>query len=146
MPKVNLEPEEFGDFVAIFLLDSLVNPEVLINNDNYRDFAGKLKAKGMKSALVKYYFEVPSEMRVKYKRLKDVLITGEDQGVINIMKKGKEIKKKREKEARRGEGVVKKVKRVVRKVTKKLTGKDIGESELTALVEQIIIELEEDNG
>lgn len=146
MSKVNLEPEEFGDFVAIFLLDSIVNPEVLVGNDEYQEFIDKMKGRGMKSTLVKYYFAVPSSMRVKYKRIKPVLLDADDQGVINIRKKGKEIAKKGEKDAKKKEGVFAKVKRGVKKIIKKLTGEDIDEKELNMLIEQIMIELEEDNG
>jgi hypothetical protein len=149
MPKVNLSPDEFGDFVAIFLLDSLVNPEVLINNDEYREFAGKLKAKGMKSALVKYYFNVPSDMRVKYKRIKDVLITGEDNGVINIQKRGEGVKLAPGlKPKKKKEGLLKKIRRGVEKAVKKVTGEEIEQTQLQMLVEGILseLDLEEDNG
>ena len=72
--KVDLTPEEWGDFVAIFLLDSMVHEDILYDNEEFRKLVDNLAGKGAKSVLLKYYLDLPSNQRVDYRRVRDSLI------------------------------------------------------------------------
>ena len=90
MPKINVTAKEFADFSLIFLLNKILNPEDFVSGyEDFDDFADMLSNKGLKSLLLKYYLGLNSNMRVKYKRIKDVFEGNVDNNyVINISNKG----------------------------------------------------------
>ena len=119
MAKVKLTPEEWGDFVMVFLLDSIVHDGILDENPEFRDMIEEFKKKGVKSKLLKYYLSLPADIRMRYKRMKPVMLqeTGEEQGDIAIRKKATTVLKKAVKKVEKG-----KKKSLLRKAVKAVTG------------------------
>jgi hypothetical protein len=115
MAKVNLTPEEYGDFVAIFLLDAIVHDDILAHNKEFRELMDNLKGKGAKPVLIQYFLSLPSELRTKYKRMKPTMLRdkGEDQSDIIIRRSKAKEKKEAEKEKKPG---------LIRKAVKAVTG------------------------
>jgi len=72
--KVDLTPEEWGDFVAIFLLDAMVHDDILYDNEAFRGLIDNLQGKGAKSVLLRYYLSLPPALRTAYRRVKRSLI------------------------------------------------------------------------
>ena len=102
MAKVNLTPEEYGDFVAIFLLDAIVHDDILAHNTEFRELMDNLKGKGAKPVLIRYFLSLPSNLRTDYKRMKTTMLRdkGQDQSDIIIRRdqsKEKEIEAEKEK-------------------------------------------------
>ena len=119
MAKVKITPGEWGDFVMIFLLDAIVHPKILDENPEFRDMIDEFKTKGLKGDLLKYYLSLPSELRVKYKRLKPTMLAdkGEDQSDIAIRRPATTTLKKAVKKVEKG-----KKKSLLRKAVKAVTG------------------------
>lgn len=119
MAKVKLTPEEWGDFVMVFLLDAIVHPDILDTNPEFRDMVDEFKTKGIKSNLLKYYLSLPGDLRIKYKRLKPTMLQekGEDQADILIRKPATTTLKKAMKKAEKA-----KKKGLLRKAVKAVTG------------------------
>lgn len=114
MAKANITPEEYGDFVAIFLLDAITHDDVLADNVEFREFIDNLKGKGAKSVLIQYYLSLPSQLRTTYKRIRPVMLRekGEDQTDILIRRRKSRVRKK-EKEEKPG---------LIRRAVKAVTG------------------------
>ncbi len=119
MAKVKLTPEEWGDFVLVFLLDAIVHDKILDENTEFREMIDDLKGKGVKSKLLKYYLSLPGELRIKYKRLKPTMIAekGEDQADIAIRRPATTVLKKAKKKVEKD-----KKKSLLRKAVKAVTG------------------------
>jgi len=100
MAKVNLTPEEYGDFTAIFLLDAMTNDNVLADNEEFRELIENLKGKGARPILIRYFLSLPSIQRTDYKRMKTTMLRdkGQDQSDIIIRRdkaKEKEVEKEK---------------------------------------------------
>lgn len=102
--QLNLTPQEFADFVMIFLMDKIVNKnEVVTGNPRFENFIEKAGSV-IKPTLVKQYLDMDSITRVNYKRIKDVLegankthrirIVPSDEEEIKVQKKKDGILKK----------------------------------------------------
>ena len=105
MAKINVTPEEFGDVVISFLLDKILHPDdVIYNNKEFDKLVLRMGDKGMKTIFMKYYYGMDSNLRVKYKRIKDIFEgTKDSMYTINITsKKGKEKKEPKKKESLSG--------------------------------------------
>jgi len=87
MAKVNLKPEEWGDFIVIFLLDAIIHDNILDDNENFRKLINNLEKKGAKPIFLKYYLDLPASLRVDYKRVRNSII-GKDtsSAILNIGK------------------------------------------------------------
>ena len=100
MAKIRVEPNEFADIVISFLLDKMIHPEEVVpNNDDFNEFIEKIRGKGLKTLMMKYFLNMDSKTRVKYKLIKDVFEEGSSEtSVINIspekVEKKKEVSKK----------------------------------------------------
>jgi hypothetical protein len=111
MATLNLPVKEFTDVVMIFLLDQVMNPE-LIQNEDFKSFIERHSSK-LKAPLMKYYLDTDGESRVNYKRIKGVF-DGSDQNIQQIRifpdEKPEEPKKSK--------------KSIVKKIIKKLITKE----------------------
>jgi hypothetical protein len=119
MAKVKITPGEWGDFVLVFLLDAIVHDKILDENPEFREMMDEFKTKGLKSDLLRYYLNLPVDIRRKYKMLKPTMLRekGVDQSDIAIRRPAttvlKKAKKKVEKDKKKG---------LLRKAVKAVTG------------------------
>jgi hypothetical protein len=90
MAKVRLTSDEWGDFVATFLLDAAVHDDVLEGNDEFRELMHQIKSK-LKPQLLKYYLNLDANMRTNYRRVRKGLV-GETEQQTDILVKGKPTK------------------------------------------------------
>jgi len=140
MSKLNVTTDEFANIVVAFLLDKLLHPtEIITANEEFDILSGKMYGKGLRALFMQYYLSLPASTRVKYKRLKKVLIGKVDKVQIHISK-SKEVKKELEKEKKPGI-----IKQIAKAVGKKMIGmdKELDDTDLDLLVEQIVKEMEE---
>lgn len=71
MPRVTLSQEEFADFVILFLLDKMLNEdEVVTKNEAFNEIIDDMERKGLRTKFLAYFFDVDSNQRVDYKRIK----------------------------------------------------------------------------
>lgn len=82
MAKVNLTSKEWGDFIAVFLLDAVIHDDVLDINPEFRDLIDELRGK-LKPQLLKYYLQLSSDMRANYRRVRKDLI-GQTENETNV--------------------------------------------------------------
>ncbi len=76
MPRLNIDSNEFADYVACFLLDKLNDIEgVVPGNEDFNDFSIILKNKGVRAVLLTYYMHMKPQTRVRYRLIKDVFRT-----------------------------------------------------------------------
>jgi len=72
--KINLDHNEFLDFICVMLYDILKNDNYLKGNERFNELLDKMEGRGLAPLLYRYYLETPSEMRKEYKaRFKTVL-------------------------------------------------------------------------
>ena len=72
--KLNLTPKEYSDFIAIYLLDYLIHGDDFVLNDEFAELMANLKGKGAKSVLLRYYLNLPANLRMQYRRVRGSLI------------------------------------------------------------------------
>ena len=140
MSKLNVTTDEFANIVVAFLLDKLLHPtEIIPTNEEFDILSGKMYGKGLRALFMQFYLSLPASTRVKYKRLKKVFSGKVDKVQIHISK-SKEIKKELEKEKKPGI-----IKQIAKAVGKKMIGmdKELDDTDLDLLVEQIVKEMEE---
>ena len=83
--KINVTQDQFCDLVVSFLLDKVMNPEKVIpDNEEFNEFVDDLRRGGLRPKAIAYYMNMDSEMRVKYKLLKPVLLGKKDTGNVYI--------------------------------------------------------------
>jgi len=114
MAKVNLTPEEFGDFIAIFLLDAIVHDDILAHNEEFRELMANLKGKGAKPVLIQYFLSLPSQLRTDYKRMKPTMLRDKGQDASDIIIRRKKSKEKEEEKEKKTS--------LLRKAVKAVTG------------------------
>jgi len=135
MAKINITPDEFGDVVVAFLFDKLLHKEdVSPNNENFNKFIDNLDKRSGKSLLRDAFLSMDPDMRLKYKRIKDVFEgLDETQTVISIKPK-KEVAKK-----------AKKKRSIIKSLIKKLIGAntEVSDNDLDLLIEEMKKEIEE---
>jgi hypothetical protein len=87
MSKINLQPKQFGDVVASFLLDKMLHPEEIVPYDeDFNKLVKDMERKGMKTILLQYYLKTDPNVRLYYKRIKPSFEIGNTMSsVINIM-------------------------------------------------------------
>jgi hypothetical protein len=72
--KINLDHNEFLDFICIMLYDILKNDDYLNNNERFNKLVEDMDKKGLTQLLFRYYLNAPADMRKEYKtRFKSVL-------------------------------------------------------------------------
>jgi hypothetical protein len=108
MAKVNLTPEEYGDFVAIFLLDAMTNEDVLADNEEFRELMDNLKGKGARPILIQYFLSLPSIQRTDYKRIKTTMLRDKGQDQSDIIIRRDRAKEKKEAEKKKKPGLIRK--------------------------------------
>lgn len=70
--KITVNSREFADLVLIFLYDKMINEDTILPDyDRFNEISETLKNKGMRSILMHYYLGLDSQMRLKYKRIKE---------------------------------------------------------------------------
>lgn len=112
MAKINVDADEFPNIVVAFLLYKLLHPDDVCSfNEEFNEYAEKLKLKGMKPLSLNYYLNMDSKYRIMYKRIKDTFDKDEhNKNAIIYIYPSKEAKKREE------EGLLKKA---IRKLMKK---------------------------
>lgn len=94
MAKLDLTPEQFGDYISALMLDKMMNmDEVMTGNEEFTELMKAFKGMGGKSRLMKMYLDMPSEMRMKYKWTRKTL-TGESNSIqtIRLIPEEKKVK------------------------------------------------------
>jgi hypothetical protein len=74
MPRIKVTSSEYGDIVAAFLYDKLINPDAVIPNLNNPEFDGLMEImnrKGMRAVLMHYWLSMDPQMRVKYRLIQN---------------------------------------------------------------------------
>lgn len=72
--KVNLDHNEFVDFICIMLYDLLNDHSYLTKNERFNKFIEYIDKKGIRSYLFKYFLSTSSHIRRSYRqRFKDIL-------------------------------------------------------------------------
>jgi hypothetical protein len=128
--KIRVVPNEFADIVISFLLDKMLHPEEVVpNNDDFNEFIEKIRGRGLKTLMMKYYLNMDSKTRVKYKIIKDVFEEGSSEtSVISISPE--KVEKKKE---------------VSKSLLKKVIKKIIGDEKMTDKEKKMLLEsLEEE--
>jgi len=129
--RLNLTPNEFADIVAVFLFDKFLYPDKVVpNNELFNELIDKLSGKGTKSLLMGYYLNMPTEMRLNYKRIKDVLKGGGSSHEIRIVPEDKVDKKDKKEKG----GLIRKAVKIVKKLLKK---EEVSKEELNLLLETV---------
>jgi len=132
MAKLDLTPEQFGDYIAALMLDKMINmDDVMSNNEEFTELMKDFKGMGGKSKLLKMYLEMPSEMRMKYKWTRKTL-TGDSNAIQTIRIMPEEKKKEDPKK----EGLIRKA---IRKIKKIVIGDSIDLTQEEAKIIQEII-------
>ena len=128
--KINISPEEFGDFVISFLFDKLLHfDEVIPDNNDFNKIMEVMENKGMKARFMRYYLDMDAVNRKKYKRIKKVFDgTTNEMSTINIVPEKSVEKKKKPKEG------------IIKKILKKLLKKE----DLTNDEENLLLEMFEE--
>lgn len=112
MAKLDLTPEQFGDYISALMLDKMINmDDVMSNNEEFTELMKSFKSMGGKSSLMKMYLDMPSDMRMKYKWTRNTL-TGKSNSTQTIRLLPEEKKKKEDPEK---EGLFKKTIRKIKK-------------------------------
>jgi hypothetical protein len=139
MSKVIVDTNEFADLIIVFLYDKLLNPtEVVTENEKFDLLTSKLYGKGLRSMFMKYYLDLPADMRIRYKRLKKVF-TGEAKNALIRINKAKEVEKEEEEEGK----VLKGIKKAITKAAKTLAaGNELDDEELDLIVEKMFKEVD----
>ncbi len=141
MAAINIGKDEYADIVIAFLLDNLMNEEVIPNNERFDAVMDIMKKGGMKSHFLHYYLNTDPMVRGRYKLIKPAF-TNKASGnyTINI-KKDKSIKSSDKKKSDSlTKTVVKKALRLI-KSHKKRYGNLITEDVIDRLVEKAIEEI-----
>jgi len=73
MARLNLDHNEFLDFIAILLFDMLKDDEFMSGNERFNKLREVMVSKGLKNTFFDYYLKSSSESRKEYKRFKKVL-------------------------------------------------------------------------
>jgi len=74
MPRINLNHNEFLDFIMVMLYDIIKNDNYLNKNERFNVLKSEMIQKGMKPLLFQYYLQTDSDIRKEYKqRFKRVL-------------------------------------------------------------------------
>ena len=126
MPKINVTSEEYGDLVIAFLLDKILNPDdVIPGNSEFDKIVLRMGDKGMKHIFLRYFLDMDSNLRVMYRRMKDVFT--DSNKIVNI-----KITPTKESEKEDSEKPS-----LIRKVIKKLLNKEeISQEEKNLIVEE----------
>ena len=89
MATIVINGEEYGDITISFLLDAMVNDNILPENEAFQRIIKDMEQKGMKSRLLKEFLQFKAGQRIKYKRIKPAFEKGSRSGsIINIDNKG----------------------------------------------------------
>ena len=137
MASINIDKDEFADIVISFLLDNLINDEVVPNNEEFESVMNIMRKGGMKSHFLHYYLNTDPMTRGRYKLIKPAF-TNKAKGNYSInIKKDNKIKDKRNHSVIKS--VVKKSLRLI-KSNKRRYGNFITEDTVDKIVEKVIQE------
>ena len=139
MAKVNLTPDEFADFVCMFMLDLMTDKNMTIRkaNPKFAAVVDKLGSMGLRSVLTMYFFGVGAFVRQRYGQVRNIFSKkSSDQLTIYITQDSKYQEKLKDKQQ---------IKQTVKTVLKLLNqGNDINSRQLNMLQEQVIRLMERD--
>ena len=82
MAGINITPDGFPDIVVSFLLDAMMNDNILPGNDEFSLLIDKIKS-STKPSLLNYYMSMDATSRGRYKMIQKSFIDG-GQSVIAI--------------------------------------------------------------
>ena len=142
MAKISVTSNEFADIVISFLLDKIMHSdEIIPDNEIFNDLSEKMRSKGMRSVLLQYYFDMDTNSRVKYKRIKGVFDnSSSNKSVIEIVPEAFEVSEPEEPK----DGIIKKAVKIAKALLLKQGNEKLTDSELERIVEEISIEVNED--
>lgn len=89
MANITVTGEEYGNIVIAFLLDAIINPEVLEGNEEFRSVIEKMESKGMKPILLREFLNMSAAQRIQYKRIKPSFVGKPGRNSI-LIQNGKE--------------------------------------------------------
>lgn len=139
--KLNLSPDEFIDFIILFLLDIMTNKDMLVlkTSSKAQAISSKFKSLGIKSILMLLFFTVDANLRTRYKQVRDVFDKkSSNQHSIYISQDANYLKKINNKKE------VSAVKKAISTTIKTLNaGKDINPRNLQLIQEKVIKILEQ---
>lgn len=89
MATIVITGDEFGDFTISFLLDAMINDEILPDNEAFQRVVKNMERKGMKAVLLQEFLRFKSQQRIQYKRIKPSFEEGnKGSNIINITNTG----------------------------------------------------------
>jgi hypothetical protein len=136
MSQIKLTPDEVPDFVVAFLMDNFKNEELLRENPLWAKYMDNLKAKGVESHTVKYYLNMDSQTRLKYKRIAKIFDGKLDSAKIVIEDNPTEQKKRNKKHGKL-KNIIKKVFKIV-KEERYRTSMPITEQKMDKIIDYVM--------
>jgi hypothetical protein len=73
MAKINLSVSEFENIVITFLLYKMLNTDFIeTTNEDFNDMVEIMEKKGLQPLFLRYYLNMDPQLRVEFKRIKNV--------------------------------------------------------------------------
>ena len=73
MPKITETPEQFFDITVLFLYDMMINIDhSVLKRDDILKMIEMFNKRGLKTKFMKHYLSLDSQLRIEYKRIKEI--------------------------------------------------------------------------
>jgi hypothetical protein len=136
MSQINLTPDEVPDFVVAFLMDNFKNETLREQNPLWKKYMENLEAKGVESHTVKYYLNMDSNTRLKYKRIAKIF-SGEIDSAKIVIQKNEDVTVKRKKKHSKLRAIISKVFKIV-KEERYRTSMPITEQKMDKIIDYVV--------
>ena len=140
--KFNFSPDEFVDFIVMFLLDVMSNKDmqVLKTSNKLKALTTKLISLGFKPVLLLLFFTIDATTRTKYRQFRDVFDRkSSNQHSIFISQDAEYLKKIKDKKD------INKIKKAINTTLKLITsGRTISQRDLELIQEKVLKVLEKE--
>jgi len=146
MPKITETPEQFFDIVLLFLYDMIVNSEnSVIKREDLLDMVEKLKKRGMKPQLMKHRLSLKSNLRIDYKRIKEIFYNPKSPAMIVNINTTSVNENAENKDFYRLKDQVRQVIHLIKKQKYKSPGRIVSELQIDKIINHVLKE-EKNNG
>ena len=144
--RINTSPDEFADFIMLFLLDALTNKnmQIMKTNPRFKALVDKMNNLGIKSPLMMLFFGINGDLRIKYKQMRDTFDkkTSVQHG-INITQDANYLKKIEKSSPSKIKKETDKIKNAIATaLSMVLAGQKIDQRGLNLLTEKVMKQLE----
>lgn len=137
MASVNIEKDEFVDFVVAFLLDKMIKEdEIFPNHDEFNDLIKVMKGRGIDKTFLSYYINSSPLVRNKYKSNRKVFTPGSTDTLTIGIRGSVEAEKETSKTLK---DIVKKAVKMIA-AHKRRSGFPLNEEKLDKIIERVMRE------